>query len=31
VSGVPVFSMGDFEGEGAETSVLEDQEAATYP
>jgi nitrite reductase (NADH) large subunit len=30
VSGVPVFSMGDFEGEGAETIVLEDQEAATY-
>jgi nitrite reductase (NADH) large subunit len=30
VSGVPVFSMGDFEGEGAETIVLEDQAAATY-
>ena len=30
VSGVPVFSMGDFEGEGAETIVLEDQKAATY-
>jgi nitrite reductase (NADH) large subunit len=30
VSGVPVFSMGDFEGEGAETILLEDQEAATY-
>jgi nitrite reductase (NADH) large subunit len=30
VSGVPVFSMGDFEGDGAETIVLEDQEAATY-
>jgi nitrite reductase [NAD(P)H] large subunit len=30
VSGVPVFSMGDFEGEGAETIILEDQEAATY-
>ena len=30
VSGVPVFSMGDFEGEGAEAIVLEDQEAATY-
>jgi nitrite reductase (NADH) large subunit len=30
VSGVPVFSMGDFEGEGAETIVLEDQAAAAY-
>jgi nitrite reductase (NADH) large subunit len=30
VSGVPVFSMGDFEGEGAETILLEDQQAATY-
>jgi nitrite reductase (NADH) large subunit len=30
VSGVPVFSMGDFEGEGAETIVLEDREAAAY-
>ena len=30
VSGVPVFSMGDFEGEGAETILLEDQEAAAY-
>jgi nitrite reductase (NADH) large subunit len=30
VSGVPVFSMGDFEGEGAETIVLEDQGAAAY-
>jgi nitrite reductase (NADH) large subunit len=30
VSGVPVFSMGDFEGEGAETIVLEDQGTATY-
>jgi nitrite reductase (NADH) large subunit len=30
VSGVPVFSMGDFEGEGAETIVLEDYGAATY-
>jgi nitrite reductase (NADH) large subunit len=30
VSGVPVFSMGDFEGDGAETIVLEDQAAATY-
>jgi nitrite reductase (NADH) large subunit len=30
VSGVPVFSMGDFEGDGAETIVLEDQGAATY-
>jgi nitrite reductase (NADH) large subunit len=30
VSGVPVFSMGDFEGEGAETIVLEDASAAAY-
>ncbi len=30
VSGVPVFSMGDFDGTGAESIVLEDQEAATY-
>jgi nitrite reductase (NADH) large subunit len=30
VSGVPVFSMGDFEGEGAETIVLEDHGAGTY-
>ena len=30
VSGVPVFSMGDFEGEGAETILLEDQDAAAY-
>jgi nitrite reductase (NADH) large subunit len=30
VSGVPVFSLGDVEGEGAETIVLEDQSAATY-
>ncbi len=30
VSGVPVFSMGDFEGEGAETILLEDAQAATY-
>jgi nitrite reductase [NAD(P)H] large subunit len=30
VSGVPVFSMGDFEGDAAETIVLEDQEAGTY-
>jgi nitrite reductase [NAD(P)H] large subunit len=30
VSGVPVFSMGDFEGEGAETIMLEDQDAGTY-
>jgi nitrite reductase (NADH) large subunit len=30
VSGVPLFSMGDFEGEGAEAIVLEDQAAATY-
>ena len=30
VSGVPVFSMGDFEGEGAETILLEDPEAGAY-
>lgn len=30
VSGVPVFSMGDFEGEGADAILLEDQEAAAY-
>jgi len=30
VSGVPVFSMGDFEGDGAETIVLEDASAAAY-
>jgi nitrite reductase (NADH) large subunit len=30
VSGVPMFSMGDFEGEGAETIVLKDGQAATY-
>jgi nitrite reductase [NAD(P)H] large subunit len=30
VSSVPVFSMGDFQGEGAETIVLDDQEAAIY-
>ena len=30
VSGVPVFSMGDFEGEGAEAILLEDQDAAAY-
>jgi nitrite reductase (NADH) large subunit len=30
VSGVPVFSMGDFEGEGAETIVLEDEGSAVY-
>lgn len=30
VSGVPVFSMGDFEDEGAETILLEDESAATY-
>ena len=30
VSGVPLFSMGDFEGEDAETIVLEDQGTATY-
>jgi nitrite reductase (NADH) large subunit len=30
VSGVPVFSMGDFEGEGAEAILLEDEAAASY-
>jgi nitrite reductase (NADH) large subunit len=30
VSGVPVFSMGDFQGEGAEAIVLEDEGTATY-
>lgn len=30
VSGVPVFSMGDFEGEGAEAIILEDEGAGTY-
>jgi nitrite reductase (NADH) large subunit len=30
VSGIPVYSMGDFEGEGAETIVLEDEGAGTY-
>jgi nitrite reductase (NADH) large subunit len=30
VSGVPVFSMGDFEGEGAEAILFEDPLAATY-
>lgn len=30
VSGIPVFSMGDFEGEGAEAILLEDQGAAAY-
>ena len=30
VSGVPVYSMGDFEGEGAETIVLEDEGAGSY-
>jgi nitrite reductase (NADH) large subunit len=30
VSGVPVFPMGDFEGEGVEIIVLEDQGAAAY-
>ena len=30
VSGVPVFSMGDFEGEGAEAILLEDEGAASY-
>ena len=30
VSGVPVFSIGDFEGDGAEAILLEDAGAATY-
>jgi nitrite reductase (NADH) large subunit len=30
VSGVPLFSMGDFEGEGAEAILLEDHGAASY-
>ncbi|HZT49419.1 MAG TPA: FAD-dependent oxidoreductase [Hyphomicrobiaceae bacterium] len=30
VSGIPVFSIGDFEGVGAETLVLEDGEAGVY-
>ena len=30
VSGVPVFSMGDFQGDGGEAIVLEDEGAATY-
>ena len=30
VSGVPVFSMGDFEGERAETILLEDEGATSY-
>jgi len=30
VSGIPVFSMGDFEGGGAETILLEDERAALY-
>jgi nitrite reductase (NADH) large subunit len=30
VSGIAVFSMGDFEGEGAEAILLEDQGAAAY-
>jgi len=30
VSGVPVFSIGDFEGDGAETIVLRDQQADVY-
>jgi nitrite reductase (NADH) large subunit len=30
VSGVPLFSMGDFEGEGAEAIVLEDETTASY-
>jgi nitrite reductase (NADH) large subunit len=30
VSGVPVFSMGDFAGEGAEAILLEDHGAAAY-
>ena len=31
VSGVPVFSMGDFEGEGAETILLEDAGSRRLP
>ncbi|MGE3064097.1 MAG: NAD(P)/FAD-dependent oxidoreductase [Hyphomicrobiaceae bacterium] len=30
VSGIPLYSMGDFEGEGAEIITLEDEAAATY-
>jgi nitrite reductase (NADH) large subunit len=30
VSGLPLFSIGDFEGKGAECIVLEDQKAAIY-
>lgn len=30
VSGVPVFSMGDFEGAGAEAVILEDEGAGSY-
>jgi nitrite reductase (NADH) large subunit len=30
VSGVPVFSMGDFEGDGAEAILLEDAQAGAY-
>jgi nitrite reductase (NADH) large subunit len=30
VSSVPVYSMGDFEGDGAETIVLEDEGVGTY-
>lgn len=30
VSGVPVYSMGDFEGAGAETIVLEDEGTGSY-
>ena len=30
VSGVPVYSMGDFEGEGAETVVLDDEGTGCY-
>ena len=30
VSGVPVFSAGDFEGEGAETVIVRDQGAPSY-
>jgi nitrite reductase (NADH) large subunit len=30
VSGIPLFSMGDFQGEGAEAIILEDEGTATY-
>jgi nitrite reductase (NADH) large subunit len=30
ISGVPLYSMGDFEGEGAEIITLEDEGAGTY-